>query len=92
MAAPIDAQHSSLALFQKLKGRKEEGLTAQLYNLVFDKTKLEKGRHSFSEEELQKKLEEIQTRIDKLAQKLSSSQIEFVQDQIAALDDEEFED
>jgi hypothetical protein len=92
MAQPVDALSSSLALFQKLKGRKEESLTVQLYNLVFEKTKLEKGCHSFSEEELQKKQEELQAAIERLSKQLPPSQIECVQDQISALDDEEFED
>ena len=79
-------------LFQRLKGRKEESLTVQLYNFLFDKTKLEKGYHSLSEPQMQKKLEELQEEIERLSKRLPPSQFTIVQDQINALEDEEFED
>lgn len=66
--------------------------TVRLFNLMLERTKLEKGYHQLSDIELQAKSAELKKKIDEITAKLGPNEIAFVQNQITAMSDADLQE
>jgi hypothetical protein len=77
---------------ERRKSGKRELVSGQLFLILFEKAKFERGFHSLTDDQLKQKQEELQGKISQLSAKLTADDIQEVQEQIQKLSNSDLQE